>query len=129
MLLKILRKSLGQLVITVDYLTRPKKIKRSEEEQNMIDVATKNMSLYQFKACPFCVRTRRTLHRLNLNIETRDAMNNPEHRETLLSQGGEIKVPCLRIDDDNETIWMYESVDIIAYLNQRFDNSTAENAA
>ena len=129
MLLKILRKSLGQLVITVDYLTRPKKIKRSEEEQNMIDVATKNMSLYQFKACPFCVRTRRTLHRLNLNIETRDAMNNPEHRETLLSQGGEIKVPCLRIDDDNETTWMYESVDIIAYLNQRFENTTAQNAA
>jgi len=35
--------------------------------------------------------------------------------------GGKRKVPCLRIEEDGKTEWMYESNDIIAYLEQRFN--------
>jgi len=37
----------------------------------------------------------------------------------------------LRIDEGDSTTWLYESNDIIAYLNQRFDPeyTTAENNA
>jgi len=29
-------------------------------------------------------------------------------------------VPCLRIEENGQTTWMYESNTIIEYLNQRF---------
>jgi len=31
-----------------------------------------------------------------------------------------LKVPCLKITENGEDRWMYESNDIIAYLNGRF---------
>lgn len=123
MLLKILRNTLGQIIIFFDFITRPKKITRSKEQQNQIDSETKNLSLYQFHACPFCVKTRRNIRRLNLNIEYRDAKNNTDFRQELETQGGEIKVPCLRIEKGNEVEWMYESNDIIQYLNNRFEQA------
>lgn len=101
-------------------MTLPKKIKRSDDEQAAMQKEADNLSIYQFYACPFCVKTRRTVHALNLNIEYRDAKNNIEHRTNLLEQGGEIKVPCLRIEEGGTTRWLYESSDIINYLNTRF---------
>ncbi len=81
------------------------------------------MSLYQFHACPFCLKTRRAFKKLNLNIQTRDALKNP-HRADLLAEGGTIKVPCLRIDSNNKTTWLYESNDIIDYLEQHFGEAS-----
>jgi len=124
MLLKLLREGLGRLIALISFITPPKKLNRSAEEQQCVDRATASMSLYQFYACPFCIKTRRAFNRLCLNIETRDAQTNP-HRAELLQGGGEIKVPCLRIDKDGETIWMYESSDIIHYLEQRFGESSS----
>ncbi|MFP8964993.1 glutaredoxin family protein [Pokkaliibacter sp. CJK22405] len=120
MLVKALRLGLGELVIFGDLVSRPRKMKRSAEAQSEVEQATRSLSLYQFRACPFCVKTRRTMHRLNLPIETRDAKNNPTHRQELEQGGGRIKVPCLRIEENGQTRWMYESKDIIAYLNQQF---------
>lgn len=124
MLLKLLREGLGRLVIFISFFIPTGKISRSAEEQQCVDRQTASMSLYQFYACPFCLKTRRAFKRLGLNIETRDAQNNPA-RADLLAEGGQIKVPCLRIEHKNETIWMYESSDIIAYLEQRFGESSS----
>ncbi|MES2818923.1 MAG: glutathione S-transferase N-terminal domain-containing protein [Pseudomonadota bacterium] len=120
MFIKALRIGLGQLIIFIDFLTRPRQIKRSSEAQAKVDQAAAGLSLYQFHACPFCVKTRRTIRQLNLPIELRDAKNNEQHRQTLLSQGGAIKVPCLRIEENGQSTWMYESKAIIAYLQGRF---------
>jgi glutaredoxin len=117
---KALRVGLGQLVIFADFLTRPAKQKRTPEAQAAVELSAQNLSLYQFQACPFCVKTRRTLHRLNVPVTLRDAKNNEQDRQTLLREGGKIKVPCLRIEEGGETVWMYESKVIIDYLNQRF---------
>ena len=125
MILKILRESLGQIIVIINRITLPRKIRRSQEEQEQVNKIARNMSLYQFKRCPFCVRTRRTIHRLNLPIEYRDASQGSPHREELEAGGGQIKVPCLCIDENGKTQWLYESADIIAYLNNRFDNKTS----
>lgn len=119
-LVKFIRQALGYVIVLLDLVSRPKKLKRSSEAQAKVQADTANMSLYQFYACPFCIKTRRALHRLNLPIETRSASEGSQHRQTLLTGGGAIKVPCLRIEQDNEVKWMYESSDIIQYLNQRF---------
>ncbi len=121
LILKALRRALGQMVIAVDYLTRPKKIQRPAAEQALAEAAAKRLALYQFYACPFCVKTRRTIRRLNVPVEYRDAQSDPVHRRTLAAEGGKIQVPCLRIDADDGTTWMYESGAIIEYLNRRFD--------
>jgi len=120
MLMNALRIGLGQLVILVDFLTRPSKKKRSQEAQAAVEASAKDLTLYQFHACPFCVKTRRSLRRLNVPVALKDAKNNEQDRQTLLEQGGKIKGPCLRIEENGQTTWMYESNTIIEYLNKRF---------
>ena len=118
---KPIRWALGQIIIFVDWATRPKQVERTTDAQKEVDVQTEKMALYQFQQCPFCVKTRRQIRRLALNIETRDAQHNPEHREELLQGGGQIKVPCLKIVDENgNDSWMYESNEILEYLQDRF---------
>lgn len=123
MFMKALRVGLGQLVVFADGITRPPKQQRTPEAQAAVDQAAANLSLYQFHGCPFCVKTRRALHTLNVPVELRDASNDNVHRQALLEGGGRIKVPCLRIDEGGQTTWMYESNDIIAYLQGRFANA------
>ncbi len=120
MIVKALRIGLGQLIVVLDLITRPRKLKRDPAAQAKIEQHAKGLSLYQFHACPFCVKTRRTLHRLNVPVALRDAKNDEQHRQALLEGGGKIKVPCLRIEENGKTTWMYESKAIIAYLDQRF---------
>lgn len=61
------------------------------------------------------------MKRLSLNIEKRDAQRNEQNKKDLLEGGGQIKVPCLRIEDDQGNMtWMYDSEKIIQYLQSRF---------
>ena len=103
-------------------LTRPRPQKRSPQGQAAVNKDAAALALYQFHACPFCVKTRRAMHRLNVPVALHDAKRDPQAREQLLAGGGKVKVPCLRIEEADGTRWMYESNDIIAYLEKRFAN-------
>jgi glutaredoxin len=117
----IIRALLGSLILFFDWITTPRGIKRDTTVQQIIDGKTGTLTLYQYKACPFCVKVRRVMKRQSLNVETRDAKRCEAAREELLAGGGLLKVPCLRIDDgQGEVSWMYESSDIIRYLEQQF---------
>jgi len=119
--MKFVRWVLGRIILIVDFLTRPKLLVRDAAAQEKIDRVTKDMSLYQFKACPFCVKVRRQLRKQGLNIELRDAKDNQAFKQELTEQGGKHKVPCLRIDQDgDETQWLYDSKEIISYLETKF---------
>ncbi len=126
---RLVRLILTPIVLFVDWITTPKGIARTADEQAAVDAQTRSMELYHFKACPFCIKTRRAMKRLSLNIQTRDAQHDAKAREALLSGGGEVKVPCLHITDQKggET-WMYESADIIRYLQTRFSPESAAAA-
>lgn len=118
---RTLRRIIGPLILFADWLTTPKGVQRPTQEQEKIDQQTRSMTLYQFKTCPFCIKVRRHSKRLSLNIETRDAQHDPTSRAQLLTGGGEIKVPCLKVTNEaGEDHWMYESNDIIHYLNSQF---------
>ena len=120
-LLKIIRNALGYTIAAMDVVTRTKPAKRSAESQAVIDQQTAQMSLYQFTACPFCIKARRGIHKLGLKIQTMDAMNDSQARNDLQVQGGKVQVPCLRIKEAGKPdVWMYESGDILSYLQQRF---------
>ena len=120
-LFRSIRWLLGMIVVIVDRITLPMKKSHPEDRQTQLDAATSGLQLYHFKLCPFCVRTRRTIRKLGLNIETRDARNDPVWNQELIEQGGRYQVPCLRITkEDGSVAWLYESRDINSYLNQRF---------
>ena len=111
----------GPILLASDWLTTPRGIKRDSDEQRRIDKQTQNLVMYQFFACPFCIKTRRAIKRLSLNIETRDALRDAPSRQQLLEGGGVIQVPCLRITrNDNSVKWLYESNEIIKYLEESF---------
>jgi glutathione S-transferase len=104
-----------------EFVTTPKGMVRIDAEQQKVNEECRNLALYQFKTCPFCIKVRREITRLSLPIELRDAQKNPQHRAELTQGGGQIKVPCLQIRDGKGSVqWMYESAAIIQYLHQRF---------
>ena len=117
--LKAVRNGLGLIIVFFDKISRPKKTIRSEAEQKTAQAAMQGLSLYQFYACPFCVKTRRAIHQLNVSLETRDINKNAAHREQLESATGKIKVPCLRIEENDKVRWMHESDEIIKFLQMR----------
>lgn len=103
-------------------LSTPESVTRSADDQARANEASKDLALYQFKACPFCIKVRKEIARLGLNIETRDAQHNPEHRSELEAGGGQVKVPCLKIQQEDGSVrWLYESDDIKAWLQERFE--------
>lgn len=120
MILKLLRNGVGGIMAGVSYAIPVKKVQRSLEEQQKVDEQTKNLELYQFFACPFCIKTRRAIRGLNLKIQTREVSEGNPYREELLKEGGKIQAPCLKIIDGNNIQWMYESSDIINYLTKKY---------
>ena len=118
---KTLRAVLGPLMLLGDWLTRPKGIVRPAAEQVAVDARTRNLALYHFPTCPFCLKSRRTMRRLSLDIELRDARQDEAHRAALIAGGGKPQVPCLLITDaDGKQAWLYESDAINGYLNREF---------
>lgn len=117
---KIFRAITRPLILAAERMCNQAPIIREPMVQQGIDRETANMAIYEFKGCPFCMKTRRSIRRLSLNIELRDAMKNDVHREALKTEGGRIQVPCLRITKDGEDTWMYESTDIISFLEGKY---------
>jgi glutaredoxin len=118
---KVVRIVLTPFMLLSEKLTTPKGIKRSGVAQADVNVACQQLALFQFSACPFCIKVRKEIARLNLPIAKIDAQHNEQNRAALAAGGGRVKVPCLRINQSNgEQQWLYESRDIIQYLQQRF---------
>lgn len=118
---RALRAVLTPFLLLGDKLTTPKSMEREPDEQARVDAETRDLALYQFPACPFCIKSRRAIRRLGLNIELRNAQHEGDHRDALLKNGGKLQVPCLRIvHSDGRVEWLYESVEIIRYLEDRF---------
>ncbi|TPV57782.1 glutaredoxin [Aestuariibacter sp. GS-14] len=124
MLIKLVRNALGLVIVSVDVLTRWSRVKRTPEAQLKANEAAKHLTLYHFFACPFCIKTRRAIYKLNVPVEKRSAVQGSPFRDTLLQGGGKVQVPCLHIRHPNgDEQWMYESGEIIAYLNKQFSVS------
>jgi len=118
---KTLRIVITPLMLLWELVTTPKGVVRSPEAQRQIDAECRNLTLYQFRTCPFCIKVRREIKRLSLNIDLLDAQHSEPNRAVLLEGGGKVVVPCLRITDaQGRNEWMYESAQIIQYLHTRF---------
>lgn len=123
---RTLRLILTPFMLIGEQFSTPKAVARSPEEQARVNQAAASLALYQFSACPFCIKVRKEMARLGLAIETRDAQHDPAHRGALEAGGGRIKVPCLLIEDDaGQQQWLYESDAIRSWLRERFEPAGA----
>ena len=95
--MSLIRWFLGKLILFVNLLTLPKPILRKKIDQDRVDKETKNLTIYQFEACPFCVKVRRFIRKNSLKINLKDAKNNKDFKSELVNEGGKHKVPCLKI--------------------------------
>ena len=117
--MSFIRWFLGRCILFINAVTLPKPILRNEDNQAKVDKKTQHFTLYQFEACPFCVKVRRFIRKNSLKIELKDAKNNMANKLELVNNGGKHKVPCLKIEKINaKTIWLYESDAIIAFLSK-----------
>lgn len=77
----------------------------------------KQLELYQTKWCPYCRVVRQKLAELGLPFLSHNT-NDPEILKQQILIGGKDQVPML-VDPDQNVI-MYESADIVEYLEKRY---------
>jgi glutaredoxin 2 len=75
------------------------------------------LEIYQFDHCPFCMKVQRAMATTTLPLKYVDILQDTQLKEELIEFGGKLQVPCLKVSGDEHTLWLYESDDIIAYLN------------
>ena len=118
---KTLRIVLGPVMLLKEKLTRPEGIVRSQAAQQSADLQCQSLVLYHYKTCPFCMKVRQEMARLSLNIQRVDAQPPGADRDALTREGGQTKVPCLKITDAaGKSQWLYDSDKIVGYLRGRF---------
>lgn len=122
----VVRWILGRIILLLNFVFAAKKLKHPTDIQASLDAQTQSLSLYQYAACPFCVKVRRAMRRQGLHIATLDAKQ-AQHKQDLENLGGKLQVPCLRIEEQGQVRWLYESSEIINYLQSRFNTSTAND--
>ncbi len=118
--MKIIRLFLGKIILFLDAIFTPTAMIRSDSEQAKINEATQSMQLYELNMCPFCVKVRRSIKRLNLQIQLREIADDPKAHSELMAGGKIDQVPCLKIIENNKEKWIYESSEIITYLENQF---------
>ncbi len=72
------------------------------------------ITLYTGNYCPYCVRVKKELERLNLPYEAVDA--DADRREEVMRLSGQHLIPILTIDDEV----LVDSSNIIRELRRRF---------
>jgi len=119
-----IRRLKGLCLMWADRWVSVKPVKRSAEEQSSLDRESRRIQLYFCKTCPKSIRIKRYCQFLGLRVVEKDVMRVNSYRKELIHGGGEVRVPCLRIEGNKgkETRWMYDGDQIFDYLNRRFAN-------
>ena len=117
-----IRKVLSFLVLSWDRLVPVRQlVERTPARQAHVNDETSNLAIYQFISCPFCVKVRRQVRMLGLQIEYKDVLASQQAHDELMTGGKEYQVPCLRIARQDGTFeWLYESDAINAWLAERY---------
>src|SRR5439155_1587676 len=85
------------------------------------------LELYDFEACPYCRKVREALSELDLDYLDHPVAHGSPRRAELARRGGKVQVPYLV--DPNTGREMYESDDIVAYLERQYAATAAPEGA
>ncbi len=78
------------------------------------------LTLYSSPYCGYCHRVLMAIQQLDVTVGEKNIFQDDNARNELITHGGKSTVPCLRIDKEDGSYWMYESADIIQYLIQNY---------
>jgi glutathione S-transferase len=76
------------------------------------------LELYDFEGCPYCRKVREVLSELDLDYLAHPVARGSARRAELVRRGGKMQAPYLI--DPNTGMELYESGDIIGYLNATY---------
>ncbi len=94
---------------------------RTAQEQKKADRLAGSISLYDLDFSSRSVKIRRHLKYLNIPVTIKSLNRCNAYQKELLNGGGRAQVPCLRIESKDGTRWIYDRVEIMAYLNRKFE--------
>lgn len=77
--------------------------------------------LFKTDLCGFCYRVRAFAQQNDIDLPLRDINADQDAFRELLAATKRTTVPCLRIQRGDEVEWMFESMDIMRFLAQRYD--------
>ncbi|MBA6397831.1 glutathione S-transferase N-terminal domain-containing protein [Colwellia sp. BRX10-4] len=75
-------------------------------------------ALYYKVHCPYCRQVIAAMKNSNVALELCDTEKNLAFNKELIQKGGKKQVPCLKVIENGQESWLYESGDIIKYLNK-----------
>lgn len=112
----------GFCFMFADHWFKVKPVMRSSEEQCSLDRESRRIQLYFCKTCPSSIKIKRRCKQLGLRVVEKDVERVNAYRNELIHGGGEVRVPCLRIEgrQGQDTRWLYSSDKIMQYLERRF---------
>lgn len=76
------------------------------------------LTLYYKPTCPFCQRVLGEIEDMGLKVNLKDISSDEMIADELIEKGGKKQVPYLI--DDEKSVSMFESGDIIDYLNENY---------
>jgi len=85
------------------------------------------LQLYDFEGCPYCRKVREVLCELDLDYLSLPTARGSTRRLELRALGGKVQVPYLV--DPNTGAQLYESDEIIAYLNRTYGATSRAGSA
>ena len=77
-------------------------------------MSNRELTLYHYIMCPYCMRVRRYLSRHGIAVAQKNVRRDPAARRQLIEAGGKGQVPALMIDGEV----LYESNDIIRWFER-----------
>lgn len=116
---------LREIWVNLSTLSVPS-LQRSPLEQSRVDRLASQLTLYVMDNDSPSKQVRRELKNLNINLTIKNLKRCHTYQKELLSGGGQAQVPCLRIECTKNTQWMYDSHDIIDYLNSQFASKSQD---
>lgn len=93
---------------------------RTKEEFDLLERESRRMHLYIAHSCKESIGVQRCCNRLGLRVVKKDVQRVNAYRNELLNGGGEPRVPCLRVENEKGTHWVYSSKAILEFLDKNF---------
>ena len=92
--MKLIRFFVGRILLLLNAVFKPKALPRTEAEIIQLKQDAQGLSLYQFEACPFCIKVRRALTRLGVTIPIYDVKRSRSMSESSSSVVDDGKYPA-----------------------------------
>ncbi|RQG98170.1 glutaredoxin family protein [Natrarchaeobius oligotrophus] len=78
-----------------------------------------DITMYELPGCPYCAKVRSKLDELDLEYDVIEVPRSHDERTEVEEVSGQTGVPVIT-DETNDVVGMYESADIVDYLEETY---------